>query len=326
MIDYYSNKEYVSNSMLGWLYKSPRNYQTKLQGITKYSPAMELGQMVHMSILEPEKFIVAKCDKPSNKMGELVDIFLSTPIDETKDEYEHFLIAHADSGFKQKSDTVYKKFMHEDVQEYITERRENEDRIFLDAKTKYTVTMCSESVLGLDGINELLDTGENRYEEVEIYWIDRQKIKRKSKIDKLIVNIEKNIAYNIDVKTTSTDVYNLPVETGIKSDDPRQSLYLRGFMASYISYGYHRQQAFYEEAIKAFCKDQYNIKDIEVQHMIIAVETKAPYDAAVYRISDKWVEIGRVEVKKLLSDFKWHQETGYWKYPKDLKNDFIIDI
>mgnify|MGYP003659328057 FL=1 len=54
---YYSDKEYVSNSMLNLLNKSPQTLAKFIQYGGKTTPAMNFGKAFHSSILEPEKFI-----------------------------------------------------------------------------------------------------------------------------------------------------------------------------------------------------------------------------------------------------------------------------
>ena len=53
---YYSDKEYVSNSMLNLLNKSPQTLAQFIEYGGETTPAMHFGKAFHMSILEPEKF------------------------------------------------------------------------------------------------------------------------------------------------------------------------------------------------------------------------------------------------------------------------------
>ncbi len=52
---YYSDKEYITNSMLGRLDKSPQHLQRYLDGHTEETKALSFGKAFHTMILEPEK-------------------------------------------------------------------------------------------------------------------------------------------------------------------------------------------------------------------------------------------------------------------------------
>ena len=53
---YYSDKEYVSNSMLSLLNKSPQHLQRMFDGYKQETPALTFGKAFHTVVLEPEKF------------------------------------------------------------------------------------------------------------------------------------------------------------------------------------------------------------------------------------------------------------------------------
>ncbi len=54
---YYSDKEFVSNSMLSLLNKSPQHLQRMFDGHKEETPALNFGKAFHSFVLEPEKFI-----------------------------------------------------------------------------------------------------------------------------------------------------------------------------------------------------------------------------------------------------------------------------
>ena len=53
--EYYSDNEFVTNSMLGLLNKSPQHLLAYMQGFTKESKALDIGKAFHTMILEPSK-------------------------------------------------------------------------------------------------------------------------------------------------------------------------------------------------------------------------------------------------------------------------------
>jgi len=52
---YYADKEYVSNSMLSLLNKSPQHLQMHLNGVKQETPALNFGKAFHTIVLEPQK-------------------------------------------------------------------------------------------------------------------------------------------------------------------------------------------------------------------------------------------------------------------------------
>jgi len=320
MEEYFKRIDYISNSMLGWLSKSPAYYKHKMEFAGESTPSMELGTMVHMALLEPELFVVSEIDKPSGLMGLLCDKYLQSKLEDVDARFEEAYIL---SGYKIKKETIQLKFNKEGLP-YVQERQNNPDAIYLDKPTKYTVDKCVNAVTNNPEAFNLLQKKENSFSELEIFWED--KIKRKGKIDRLIVDVENKIAYNIDVKTSSKNVFKLPLKIG-ETDNVLKNYIFRGFMASYISYGYYRQQAYYEEAIQYFVKEKYNIDNIEVQHIIIAIETITPNDCAVYKFDKKWIKTGKQEIDDLVDRWVWHTESNSWNLPVEYQeNGAIIQI
>lgn len=52
---YYSDNEYVTNSMLGMLNKSPQHLLRYMQGATEHTKALDIGKAFHTMVLEPAK-------------------------------------------------------------------------------------------------------------------------------------------------------------------------------------------------------------------------------------------------------------------------------
>ena len=52
---YYADKEYVTNSMLSLLNKSPQHLQMYFNGVKQETPALNFGKAFHTVVLEPQK-------------------------------------------------------------------------------------------------------------------------------------------------------------------------------------------------------------------------------------------------------------------------------
>src|SRR6056300_577774 len=118
MLDYYKNKEYISNSMLGWLDRSPAYFKHKLENQGEGTASMELGSMIHLALLEPDKFIVSQVDKPTGKMGAFIDAWLASDVEDLDGINQE---AYEKSGYGYKIETVLDKFNKPEVQEYVQE-------------------------------------------------------------------------------------------------------------------------------------------------------------------------------------------------------------
>ena len=70
---------------------------------------------------------------------------------------------------------------------------------------------------------------------------------------------------------------------------------LRGFQRSILSFGYHRQAAFYLDGMTAVTGEDHNI------FAFIAVEDKPPYRTEVYTLSQEFIEFGRVDYRRLIT-------------------------
>lgn len=88
-----------------------------------------------------------------------------------------------------------------------------------------------------------------------------------------------------------------------------------GFEKSIFNFGYHRQMAFYREALA--------LLGVYVEHtVIIAVETTAPHAVATYRVKDEVLDHGRKEFKELLAIWKECVASDVWPG----YSDQIVDI
>lgn len=300
--------------MLSWLNISPKHFYNKVNKLEEEeeSASLALGSLVHLAILEPHKFIVSKIDKPTGKLGLFCDAKLEGLSDED---------ALVKATYKQSLETVLAGY-EKSGKAYVEERLNNPDALFIDSSTKFKIDKCTQSIYNHAQASKLL-LNEDSLNELELLW-EKDGIKKKGKVDKLILSdLEtKNIVYNVDVKTTSSNIYELPTKISntynIEDDFKIKS---KSYMSSFINYGYYRQLAMYDEGIKDYIYNKYN-KEVEVIHLHVVINTIS-FDTLVYKFDDYWLELGEKELKTLIENYKWHKETNYWEAPKQFIDGII---
>ena len=124
--------------------------------------------------------------------------------------------------------------------------------------------------------------GGNAENELKLRWhCERHGIMRRCMIDRLNPHV---IA---DLKTT-----------GDSSAE--------GFAKSVWKFGYHRQQAFYQDAV-------HQLTGEFLPFVFIAVEKDPPYSVGVYDLSDEFAEAGYNEVESAINRLVKCRESGIWE-------------
>ena len=320
--NYYA-KEDVSNSDLGELKMSPRRFvMRKQQEMQTKSGAMQLGTLIHQFTLEPEKFVMADVEPVSGKMGEYIKAYFElekSGISEDKIPET----AYAAAQYKEthtKPATVFKSFKNKPENVAFYEFLKKADgKVALNQKDRQIIEGCLMSLQGHKKSNELLfseDESVETFNEKEIYF-EQDGVNCKSKLDRVIVDHSFKTVTLVDLKTTSGPVYSecTPLEnkTGILLRD----WHVTGFMYSVLQYSYHRQLAFYENALKA------EYPDYTIDSFIVAVDTKGAYDCAVYKLPAEWMEAGRKEITNLLSEYKQYKLTNAWNVKQGYEDAII---
>ena len=314
---YHENTEYISNSLLGWLAYSPKMFKLKLDKLLtekEETSSMALGTMVHLALLEPDKFLVSDLDVPSGNMLKYCEVLIQGGSEEE---------AYEASGYKISKQAVINSFEKNNCSEYVKEKIDFKDRIFLSRNDKFVIDQCSTSILKNNVAFSLL-TSTNCENELELYW-EKDGVKKRGKVDKLVLDkIDEGIVYNVDIKTTSKNVLLFPKKLEYNAEDFLKSYEIAkgSFLESYLTYGYHRQQAMYDEGIKAYIKEKYN-KEVEVEHIIIAVETSKAFSSFVYTFKKDWINLGKKELDILIEKYLWHTEANYWDNPKGFTEGII---
>ena len=306
----YFAKEDISNSDLGELKISPRRFiMRKQQEMQSKSGAMQLGTLIHQFTLEPENFVMADIEPVSGKMGDYIRAYFEleksgTPEDKIAD------IAYSAAAYKEshtKPATVLKSFKNKPENVTFYEFLKKADgKIALNQKDKRIIEGCLMSLKENKKSNELLfseDESVETFNEKEIYF-EQEGVSCKSKLDRVIVDHSFKTVTLVDLKTTSSQVYGECTPLNTKTGILLRDWHVTGFMYSVLQYSYHRQLAFYENALKA------EYPDYTISSLIVAIDTKGSYDCAVYKLPSEWLEEGREEIKSLLSEYKHYKESN----------------
>jgi hypothetical protein len=171
----------------------------------------------------------------------------------------------------------------------------NSDKTILSGNDYDLIMAMKQSIYNNLSANTLLNTDYNKnWTESSIFWTDEiTGLKCKCRPDRLVRN--DNLMICVDLKTT-TDA------------SPEK------FQKSIIDYGYYIQAAHYLQGVR-----QYFPSLASYVFYIIAIEKSAPFQIAVYKIDNSFIELGDKQIEKALRQFKTcfeiNQYEGYSKTP-----------
>jgi len=310
--NYYAN-EAISNSDLGYLKVSPRQFvMRKQREMQTKSAAMELGTLIHKFTLEPDEFIIADVEPVTGKMGEYIQAYFEIEKSGVaEDKIAEMAYAHAQyKPSHSKPETILKSFKKKKENiDYYEFLKRADGKIALGQKDKQVIEGCYTSLQAHVVSNKLLFSSPNEntetFNEKEIYF-KLHDVDCKSKLDRLIVDNDNKTVTVVDLKTTSNQVYGTCTPLGSKTGILLRDWHTTGFMYSCLQYSYYRQLAFYMQA----AKEQY--PDYKVEAFIIAVDTKGSYDTAVYKLPTEWIKEGEDEIKCLITEYKHYKESNVW--------------
>jgi hypothetical protein len=78
------------------------------------------------------------------------------------------------------------------------------------------------------------------------------------------------------------------------------------FERSVVSFGYHRQAAFYREAV-------YQSTGVECRFLFLVVEKESPWECAVYELDEWFLTKGEEEVGALLAEYRQRKMANNWE-------------
>ena len=147
--NYYGN-EAISNSDLGFLKMSPRQFlMRKEKEMQTKSAALELGTLIHKFTLEPDKFIIADVAPVGGKMGEYIKAYFELEKSGLAED-SIATMAYNTAGYKpshSKPETVLKSFKNkEENVAFYNFLKKADGKIALSPKDKQIVEGCLTSL------------------------------------------------------------------------------------------------------------------------------------------------------------------------------------
>lgn len=317
--DPYYDIKAVSNSSLSYINPaeggSPRKFKDFLDGKLKEDKARHFinGTLIHMAMLEPEKFVVSEIIKPSATMGDLTDAMLIQGLDLLDENILN--IFNAFNYQPRWTDaTKLKKFRESGAVEYINYMIDmrNAGKIGMDASTGQTVNACKTSFELNPTCNYLLteideQKGIDTYNELEVLWTSKimgEDIKCKAKLDRLMIDHKTKTYSILDVKTTGKTIGE--------------------FQNSFETFRYPRQINFYKVAANRFMtKAGYNDYTFD-KAFIAAVETHGYYTSQLFDVT-AYTLVKDQELADLMRRIAFHYNEFNWEVSMEsLLNDGVI--
>jgi hypothetical protein len=273
--DYLNAKEYVSNSGMAHLLRSPAHFQAYLKEERETTKAMNMGSAVHLAILERALDRLAVTPLPEQypnalKTGDDLKARckeLGLPMSGTKAELAA-RIREKDSGLILWDELLAKFGL------------ENAGKMIVTADEMASLIGMSKAVHVHPEASVTLAGGEA---EVSIFWKDPETgVKCKARLD------------YIKTKTEELDDFKTTEDASADA-----------FARSALKYGYFRQGAFYSDGVEA-------VYGFKPAFKIDAVEKSAPYGVNVFKPTTAALEQGRQEYKKALRIYAECQDSGEW--------------
>lgn len=285
-----------------------------------------MGHLIHKFCEDRDSFVVASVAKPTEAMGLIADKVIQE-IEYNGVEFTRELASDVSIILNyDKRLTLAKRLekVYDTIQEYVNDYLVRDpSHIYMTENEFQTVKCSTTAVEKHPRAKELLfmqDTDFSNvkvFKEIEIYWskpfhqdgfIDAIVLLFKAKLDSLIIDFDKKKIIYTDPKTTSQGAYS--------------------FSKSFVSYHYYRQQAFYNWAIREFCKQQnIDITGFTWENYNIVIETNGLYQVAVYEITVDWLARGVKEYQELIRRLVEHTATNQWNYSlEEMKNNLVMII
>lgn len=284
MSEYFSNKEYISNSQLGYLLMSPRRFKEILEN-PESSDEMEFGSLFHCYVLEPSRFkediIVFDGKKPVNEQQLRFCKLLQDISKEDAYEQCYSIKNKSKEKIKYESEQLYKSLF-----EYAEVCKSGKQMISSEDYNR--IIAMTASIQDHKMAQKLLHGCDETYVEYPIYW-EIMGVKVKSKIDKLNIDRENNTATIIDLKSTDK-LYTFP--------------------SSFRKYHVARQLGCYSLAI-TFKANDLGLTNPNIQWKIIATESSDLYETKVINIPEEIVQEGVNEFVYLIEKYKLHLQYGF---------------
>lgn len=308
---YYSDKEYLTNTMIGWIIISAAYFkkQVSLMGLERDDEKhFHFGSAVHCKLLEKKefakRFFVQTSKAPSNIVQKK---FCSLLISNKKIDDKSLISAYklSYSVAKQTNESILKsaKPLYEKYIDYIKQEKKGANKIALTVNEYERILSIERNVLNNKRAVELLKQYKNvesGNEAVFKYKINNYKFK--SKLDRYIIDTIKKKIIVVDVKTHST----------MKEDVN----FTKSFKKAFDKYNYDRQLYVYMIAlIDYFCNNypEENFDDYDIEYKIIAIRSNFDNCVKVYNVDHDYILRGEEKLNKALELYKFYETEGYDK-------------
>lgn len=349
--DYFGTayKDFISNSKLKLINPEEGGSPVKfLEGFggTK-SSALELGSAVHQMILEKEKFFLEEIDKPSGKIGLIIDSMHRLTTEEGIEEAKALHAACIEQDYYKSSltqnrmDGVLEK--GRDYLHFLQVQTSEPGMIVLSAQQKEKLYGCLESVKANKLVMDLLiPPVEIISEDGSIVEIDVDSfsedviimnftatlpsldpddilddvidLKLKAKIDSWSIDHTNKVLTLNDLKTTGKplNAFGGQKYKMLNADGNEYEVFKKG---SFHDYHYYRQMAMYGFILKQYAIKEYGFDETwTLKVNMLVVETNKPYMSHAFSVGTKWLSIGYYEFCNLLKRVAYHELHGFDKF------------
>lgn len=314
-----SSLQYLDKSQ-GGSTKKLANYLLDIDKEIETNKSLTRGNLLHLYIENPDLFVVSEVDKPSDKLGEVADLFLKYL---NLDDYYNASIGFLNSGHLNKASKedaqkeldaamleikeltlkccreleYQKNYKDETIKEkiptlilpYLEEVLKNTGKLILTKSDKIVIQNCINSLAANELTYKWLFQSEfSKQCQIEcekIFTFEYLGYNWKIKLDRQIIDHVNKKIYIIDLKTTSNSIYQ--------------------FKKSLEQYRYYRQAFLYVQGLKIFYSTILELADYEIEFKFIPVETVGINQSTVLTIGKNYYALAEKEIKSLVSDLDY---------------------
>jgi len=309
--EYFSDKEYLTNTMLGWISVGPKYFkkQLSLMGLDSGEESFyKFGSAVHCRILEPKEFskryFVLKAKAPTNAVQKkFCELLTSHNNKSDKSLITAYKLSYSASKMTDEAILKASKALYDEYDGYISEQRKSTGKISLTLSEYDKILAIERNIKTNKRAQELLNPkdGQDHFNEKVILYKFKN-VKFKSKLDKFIIDTTNKIITLVDLKTHSS-----------KREDVSLT---ESFKKAIDNYDYDRQLHVYTAALFGFIIENYpkeNLEEYIFKHKIIVARSNFDNDVRIFDIDKTILERGEDKFNKLFKKYLYYEENGYDK-------------